>query len=333
VPGRPELKITVGSDVEFDPKAKAPLFERYLETSMPDPAMREYLQRVMGYSIIGGNPEAAFFIHWGPQTGNGKSVLMNIVRRIMGSQMSAASSKALIKTKGDKHSVEIADLAGPRILQMGETAEGAALDEEIIKGITGGDQIAARRLRESNKNWTIDGKIHILTNHKPHISASPSMKRRMHLIVWPIEILKRDQGLTEKIVANELPGVLNWLLEGCLRWQEERKVERADGESNTGLVRPTEAEMEVDEYLFEEDSLAEWFLERVNPDLVVETKSSQLYGDYQTWCWPRNIKPLSSTAFGRKLRERKILSKRKSDGIYYPLGLKVTVQSGGYFQS
>jgi putative DNA primase/helicase len=310
------------------------MFERYLATSMPDPAMREYLQRVMGYSIIGGNPEAAFFIHWGPQTGNGKSVLMNIVRRIMGSQMSAASSKALIKTKGDKHSVEIADLAGPRILQMGETAEGAALDEEIIKGITGGDQIAARRLRESNKNWTIDGKIHILTNHKPHISASPSMKRRMHLIVWPVEILKRDQGLTEKIVANELPGVLNWLLEGCLRWQEELKVERPEGESSTGLVRPAEAEIEIDEYLFEEDSLAEWFLERVNSEAEgVETKSSQLYGDYQTWCWPRNVRPLSLTAFGRKLRERKIISKRKSDGVYYPIAVKVNIQSGGFFQS
>jgi putative DNA primase/helicase len=333
VPGRPELKITVGSDVVFDPDAKAPLFERYLKTSMPDPEMREYLQRIMGYSLIGGNPEAAFFIHWGPQTGNGKSVLMNVFKAIMGSQMSAASSKALIKSKGDKHSVEIADLAGPRVLQMGETAEGAALDEEVLKGITGGDQIAARKLNQSNKNWRIDGKIHILTNHKPHISASPSMKRRMHLVVWPIEIVKADQELTSKIIANEISGVLNWLLEGCLRWQQELKVER-DGERNTGLVRPAEATMEIEEYLFEEDSLAEWFLDRVNSEAgEFETKSSQLYGDYQTWCWPKNIKPLSSTAFGRKLRERKILSKRKSDGVYYPLALKVTVGTGGYFSS
>jgi P4 family phage/plasmid primase-like protien len=333
VPGRPELKITVGSDVVFDPNAKAPMFERYLATSMPDPEMREYLQRIMGYSLIGGNPEAAFFIHWGPQTGNGKSVLMNVFKAIMGSQMSAASSKALIKSKGDKHSVEIADLAGPRVLQMGETAEGAALDEEVLKGITGGDQIAARKLNQSNKNWRIDGKIHILTNHKPHISASPSMKRRMHLVVWPIEIVKADQELTSKIIANEISGVLNWLLEGCLRWQRELKVER-DGERNTGLIRPAEATMEIEEYLFEEDSLAEWFLDRVNSEAgEFETKSSQLYGDYQTWCWPKNVKPLSSTAFGRKLRERKILSKRKSDGVYYPLALKVSVGTGGYFSS
>jgi P4 family phage/plasmid primase-like protien len=331
VEGKPELKITVGSNVVFDPAAKAPIFQRYLETSMPDPEMREYLQRVMGYSMIGGNPESAFFIHWGPQTQNGKSVLMKVIRGIMGSQMRAASSKALIKSKGDKHTVEIADLAGPRILQMGETAEGAAIEEETIKAITGGDLIAARKLNQSNQDWAIDGVIHILTNYKPHISASPSMKRRMHLIVWPIEIVKGDQDLASKILANELSGVLNWLIEGCLRWQEERKVERGDGERNTGLVRPASAEMEVDQYLFEEDSLAEWMLEQLNDETVGETKSTVLYESYKMWCWPRNIRPLSSTAFGRKLRERKIISKRKSDGMYYPIVLKVQVASGGYF--
>lgn len=332
VPGRPELKITVGSNVVFDPQATAPLFQQYLETSMPDPEMREYLQRVMGYSMIGGNPEAAFFIHWGPQTGNGKSVLMKVLRGIMGSQMRAASSKALLKTKGDKHTVEIADLAGPRVLQMGETAEGASIEEETVKAITGGDLIAARKLNQSNRDWDITGKVHIVTNYKPHISASPSMKRRMHLIVWPVEIVKADQDLPAKILANELSGVLNWLIEGCLNWQKERKVERGAGESNTGLVRPQTAEMEVDQYLFEEDSLAEWMLERLNPEAAdVETKSSVLYEDYKMWCWPRNIKPMTPTAFGRKFRERRIGSKRKGDGVYYPLALKVTVQQPGYF--
>lgn len=332
VAGAKELKITVGSNVVFDPEAKAPMFERYLAKSMPDPAMREYLQRVMGYSLIGGNPESAFFIHWGPQTGNGKSVLMKVLRGIMGSQMRAASSKALIKSKGDKHTVEIADLAGPRVLQMGETADGAQIEEETIKAITGGDLIAARKLGESNRDWQIDGKVHIVTNHKPHISASPSMKRRMHLIVWPVEVIKGDQHLADNILAHELSGVLNWFIAGCLNWQKERQVERAEDESNTGLVRPASATMEIDEYLFEEDALAEWMLERLNSEArEIETKSSTLYEDYKLWCWPKNVRVMSSTAFGRKLRERKITSKRKNDGIYYPLALKVTVQSDNFW--
>lgn len=332
VPGTPELKVTVGSNVVYDPEATAPIFQRYLESSMPDPAVREYLQRIMGYSLIGGNPEQAFFIHWGPQTNNGKTVLLNVVRRIMGSQMRAASSKSLIKTKGDKHSVEIADLAGPRILQMGETGEGAQIEEETVKQITGKDVIGARKLNESNKDWLIDGKIHILTNYLPHISASPSLKRRLHLIVWPVEIEgdKVDLDLEDKIVAQELSGVLNWLLEGCLNWQKQLSRKPEKGERKSGLSRPGQAVVDLEKYFFDEDTLAEWMLERTHEG--VETKSSTLYEDYKTWCWPKSVKPMSANAFGRKLREKKLNRIERSDANYYPLGLKTPTDINSYFK-
>jgi putative DNA primase/helicase len=287
---------------------------------MPDPAMREYLQTVMGYSITAKTTEQAYFIHWGP-TNNGKSVLMGLVRRILGSQMASASSKALIKSRNDKHSVEIADLAGPRLLQMSETAEGAALEEEIVKQVTGRDWVAARKIAQSNQDWKIEGKIHILTNYLPHISASPSMRRRTHLIIWPVEITGDaiDLDLEDKIAAHELSGVLNWLVSGCLRWQENLKAKPAPGERKTGLLKPHQAVMDLERYMEEEDQLAEWISDRTEEG--GPTKAGQLYEDYRIWCFPKGIKPMSATAFGRKLREKKIEKTERSAGNYYGLVL------------
>lgn len=319
VKGTPELKMTVSSTVKFDSEATAPKFQRYLETSMPDVTMREYLQTAIGYSVTNSTKEQAFFIHWGPQTNNGKSVLFNLIRVIMGSQMAAASSKALIRSRNDKHSVEIADLAGPRILQMGETAEGAALEEDVIKSITGSDEIAARKIQQSNRDWRIKGKIHILTNHLPHISASPSMKRRTHLIVWPVEITDVNLDLEDEIKAAEMSGVLNWVIAGCLKWQENLKKTPEPGTRKTGLIRPIQALMDLERYMEEEDQLSEWLTDRTEEG--GPTKSSLLYEDYRIWCFPKGTKPMSATAFGRKLRERKIEKIEKSAGNFYDLVL------------
>jgi P4 family phage/plasmid primase-like protien len=334
IDGAAEQMISKGTYVEFDPTAECPLFETYLKSSMPDQSMREYLQAIMGYSATGSTIEQAFFIHWG-ETNNGKSVLMNILRELLGEHMGSASSKALVRSKGEKHSVEIADLAGPRFLQMSETAEGDHLEEATIKQITGGDRIAARKIAQSNQEWRIAGKIHILTNHLPHISPSASNKRRLHLVRWPVEIKKPDLRLEEKIRVAELPGVLNWLVRGAQMWAENLEQTQVAGEGRpTGLVRPHTAQADLDEYLFDEDELAQWLMEATTATDVPAAKASTAYQSYKQWKWTRGGKELSQTAFGKKLKERKIDSKRKTDGVYFHFALRIPVDANstdGFF--
>jgi P4 family phage/plasmid primase-like protien len=316
--------VSKGTDVCFDPEAKAPLFEAYLRSSMPDVAQREYLQAVMGYSVTGSTIEQAFFIHWG-ETNNGKSVLFNVTRPLLGEHMGSASSKALIRSKGDKHTVELADLAGPRLLQMSETEEGAHLEEATIKQITGGDMIAARKIAQSNQEWRITGKIHILTNELPHISPTPSNRRRLHLVKWPVEIKRPDLDLEAKIRASELPGVLNWLVAGVQLWLANLEQTKAAGEGRpTGLIRPHMAAADLDEYLHDEDELAQWLLERTDAAEEPVTKASVAYQSYETWKWTRGGKALTQTAFGKKLKEKKIGWASKRDGNYYALTLRAS---------
>jgi P4 family phage/plasmid primase-like protien len=317
-----EQMVSKGTYVEFNPEAEAPLFQRYLETSMPDSAMRDYLQAICGYSATGSTVEQAFFIHTG-QTNNGKSVLMNILRELLGEHMGSASSKALVKTKNDKHSVELADLAGPRLLQMSETEEGAHLEEATIKQVTGGDRIAARKIAQSNQEWRIKGKIHILTNHLPHITPSPSNRRRIHLVKWPVEIKRPDLDLEEKIKQQELPGVLNWLVAGVQRWTADLKATLEAGEAQrpTGLIRPHTALMDLDEYLQDEDELGQWIMECTDGAGDVWTKSSTLYQSYKMWKFSRGGKELTQTTFSKKLKERGINRDARRDANYFQIRL------------
>jgi putative DNA primase/helicase len=256
---------------------------------------------------------------------------MNVMRELLGEHMGSASSKALVRSKGEKHSVEIADLAGPRFLQMSETAEGDHLEESTIKQITGGDRIAARKIAQSNQEWRITGKIHILTNHLPHISPSASNKRRLHLIHWPVEIERPDLRLEEKIRVAELPGVLNWLVEGVKMWSANLEQTQVAGEGRpTGLVKPHAATADLDEYLLDEDELGQWLLEVTLETDAPTTKASTAYQSYRTWKWQRGGKEMSQTAFGKKIKERQVDATRKRDGIYFHFSLKTPVEVGSW---
>src|ERR1051326_3884568 len=127
---------------------------------------------------------------------------MDILGALLGEYSGGADPKALIETKNEQHSTHIASLAGPRFLMMSETARGARLSDTLIKNITGGDIVTARKLYKENQDLKIVGKIHMVTNHLPHIVASPSTNRRIQLINWPVEIAedKIDLQLARKII-------------------------------------------------------------------------------------------------------------------------------------
>lgn len=309
-PVRQDDYISVASPVLHDPEMPTPHFNRFLETSIPDPGVRDFLQKVLGYSMTGSNPEQKMFIHHGSTTANGKSVLMNVMARVLGDHFSPASEKTIIRQKSmqsQRIGQDMVDMVGPRFLIVSETGEGGFLDSEMVKSVTSGDLRADRPHARANVKYRVMGKIHLVTNHMPHITPDSAMRRRLAVIPWTQSFVDNPDPNLEKKIAGELPGILAWLVRGAIRWYAD-----FEHSGKTGLEEPAAVRAELDGFIEEEDELGQWLSENcttfVSSSPKDWTPNSDLYQDYLRWRTASLLQgqPLAKNAFGRRLTGKSI---------------------------
>jgi len=298
----PSLMLRRQIPFAYDPEAKAPRWDAFLERVMPSPEMRDYLQRIVGYTITGSTREQVVFFHVGPPA-TGKSVFLDVLNMLLGDFAGIVPSSTLLSKKMEQHPADIMSMEGRRMLALDETPEGARLDESLIKRLSGETKQTARGMGENWREFKLVGKVHLVTNHDPHISDDPAMHRRLHYIPWVVQIPvhERIQGLAALMMAEEASGILAWAVRGTSRWRED------------GLARPAEAEMARDIYLASEDEFGEFIRE----ELVLGasnafTESKKVFQRYVQWCEAQRMKPMSMVAFGRKLSARGVETARTS---------------------
>lgn len=289
----PNLLLRRQVPVEYDPHAKAPRWEAWLNQMMPDEEMRSYLQRVFGYSITGLTGEQVVFIHHGPPA-TGKSVFLRIIEALMGELARVVPPTTLLTKKQEQHPTDIMGLEGRRVLQVSETAEGARLDEALVKRLSGEETLTARGMGQDFRDFRLTGKVHLVTNHLPHISDDDATRRRIHLIQWQVTIPEEEriQGLADELIRDELPGILAWAVEGSLQWKKQK------------LDRPGSAHLAALDYFEEEDEFGMFLDDKLVPTEVVWTSNTAVYRYYSQWCSATNIKPMSQVAFSRKMTKR-----------------------------
>lgn len=234
------------------PGGDCPLWQAFLRKSLGgDIELISYIQRMLGYALTGDTREQALFFLYGPG-GNGKGVLLNTVHHIMGDYSKTAAVNTFIDSKNDQHSTDLAGLRGARLVTASETEKGRRWAEAKIKSLTGGDTISARFMRQDNFEFVPQLKLIISGNHKPGLrSVDEAIRRRFNLVPFTIKIPEheKDRMLPERLKA-EWPGILGWLIEGCLAWQR------------VGLQQPRAVKDATDEYLSSEDALGTWIEER-----------------------------------------------------------------------
>lgn len=311
---RLEDYISIASPVVYDPEMPIPHFQRFLETSHPDPEVRDFLQKVLGYSITNETCEQKMFIHFGSKTANGKSVLMNVLAAILGDHLAPASEKTIIKQKSmasQRIGQDMVDLGGHRFLMLNETQEGGHLDNETVKSVTSGDLRADRPHARANIKHIITGKIHLITNHLPHITPDPAMRRRLVIIPWTQTFVDNPDPHLEAKLASELPGILAWLVQGSIRWYADYA-----SHSRTGLEEPAAVARELDVFFDEEDEVGSWINDNcsrlsADSDPKAWTSNKALYADYTNWRFSSGLQgqPIAMNAFGRRLQAKGLEAK------------------------
>jgi putative DNA primase/helicase len=222
-PHRPEDMMTKLAAVKYDPAAKSPRWKRFLqEVFEPHPDLIDFIQRAVGYSLTGDTREECLLLLWGLGR-NGKGTLIKILASMLGDYAGTADFSAFVQRRHDNGPRDdIANMKGKRFVSAQESREGAALAESLIKWLTGGDRVRARRLYENSYEFDPTHKIWLATNHKPVIRGTDSaIWSRLKLIPFEVSFEGREDKTLKQALLRELPGILAWALEGCRLWQKE----------------------------------------------------------------------------------------------------------------
>lgn len=213
--------LTKVMPVEFDPEAKCPRFDAFLQQIQPNIEMRRFLQRWFGLSMSGMDIQKLAFFHGGGA--NGKSVLVDLMARIFGDYAATAKIESLTgknKKSGSDSQPDLIPLIGARFVRTSEPEEGERLQEGLVKALTGGEPMMVRALYTDMIVFQPIFKLTISGNHLPDIrGGDDGIWRRLMLVQFPVQIPEHKRipkKELDEILWAERAGILNWLVEGLL---------------------------------------------------------------------------------------------------------------------
>lgn len=293
-----EDRITKVCGCIYDPAAKAPKWEKFLDRIMGgNQNLIAFLQRAAGYSLTGNTGERAFFCCHGAGA-NGKSTFLNTILGITGDYGHTVEADTYCIARSDSVRNDLAGLKGVRFAVSTESRKGKRLDEQIIKQLTGGgDKVRARFLFQEYFEFQPECKIWWAFNTTPRITDSTaSIWDRVKLIPFTVTIPEADRDLhLPSKLWKEAPGILNWMLAG---YTEYLRI---------GLKEPAEVRAATADYRENKDTFADFINDMCLVDPAVTCEATSLYQTYLKWMnyeAPDDKHPKSQRAFGFEMNDR-----------------------------
>lgn len=297
-------------NANHDPEARSGYFEAFLARIQPDPAVRAFLQRSIGYSLFGSVPERSFWILYG--TGNnGKSVFTNLFNNLLGEYASTTTTATVMQGNQSAIPNDVARLKGKRFILVPETEENERLNSALIKRLSGGDTVSARYLFGEWFDFYFSGKLWITTNHKPIITDhSKGLWDRLKLVPFAenipaAEVVKADDLMSR--LLSEVDGVLSWATQGARDYHDLKDLDTPDVIKN-----------EIAMYRHEQDSIAQFIEERCQTleqarqeaperyysESEFQIANSDLYAAYRKFCDANGEYARSHRRLSQNLKER-----------------------------
>ena len=264
-------------DILFENNSATSLWEETVRAILPDPAVRRWMQKFMGYCLTGSTEEEKFVVAYGPG-GCGKGTFFETVAAAMGDYKSVVPVDILLTSNvyngGNNPTPELAKLPGKRYVLSSESNKNRRMDEAKVKLLTGGDTLTARHLHADPFEFQPSFKLVLQTNYLPSISDAmdKGIRRRLVIVPFTAKIEKRDPKLKQKLLQPEnQQACLAWCVEGAKLWQQE------------GLEDfPTEMQKAANSFYEESDLLQQWLDERTEPSLGF-LKFDRALKDFNEW--------------------------------------------------
>lgn len=312
--------ITRLAGASYNPDATAPTWLRFLDdVTGGDKDLQIYLQCMVGYMLTGSTREQCIFFLYGDGS-NGKSTFLEILAELLGTYaMNAQSDTITARRSSDGPRTDIARLKGARLVTISECPADVWLDEAIVKQLTGGDVVTARYLYGREFEFRPEFKLIMATNHKPRIRGTDAgIWRRIRLVPFTQRIPeeKQDLQLPDKLRA-ELPGILNWALEGLRQW-----MQASSGGKRRGLPHCAAVDSATAEYRGEQDRLKQFLDDCTEAAPSYTIQAGVLYQVYRKWCEENGERyPLTGTKFGREMVKSLQRTKTRANFAYQDVRL------------
>ena len=327
--GRPEDYIRKRTLAEWIGLLEpCPAWQKFItEVFGLDRDLTDYIQTLLGYALIGQRELHIMPVLWGKGR-NGKSTLLETIKHVLGDYAFKAESELLLEQKAAKspsgHNSAVLSLQGKRLVWTSEVGQGRRFDAARVKELTGGDTLSGRYpYGRDHIEFRPTHLLLLLTNHKPAVNPSDfALWQRIHLIPFTCSFVdtpaganefKVDLALPEKL-RNEAPGILAWLVRGCLKYQ------------SAGLVVPEKIKAAVQEYRNEEDILGKFVVEMCTLEESARVRGGELYTAYSRWCISNGYRPMRQNEFHAELGEQ-FRSEKGRYRIYH--GIQLFSQNAG----
>ena len=251
IPHNPDYKLTFALNANFNTQAAAPAWLKFLNDVQPESEMQDFIQRLMGATLLGANDIQKFPVFYG-RGGNGKSVFVDAIVSLFDELSVKLPTSALMmnNNNNDKTQNELFRARAARFLYATETAQNNTLNESVIKDITGGEKITARALYKETIEYYPRFVPFLIGNYRPNIkTADYGTWRRVLLIPWNVEIAPEKRIDKTKLIMSfmsEADGVLNWVLDGVRKF------------NYSGLNIPMDVTAATEEYKSDSDLIGEF---------------------------------------------------------------------------
>lgn len=312
VPHDEKFETITSIDIDYDPDAKCPLFEKFLEDVLPDENVRQTVQEIFGSIFIDRSKIKYEYIAMMLGTGsNGKSVLFEVIEDVLGkNNISNFSIYDLTEHPNSDYKIAYAN---GKMLNYCSDMDKKDISGGKFKALVSGESIPARFPNE--KPFMADMLPVLIANLNSMPITSDNTNgdfRRKVVIPFNRTFTKEeaDKELPSKI-KKERVGVLNWIIEGTKRMRKNKGnltwsdvidnaniQARIDGNSTLSFLRES----------------------NINPKDAGGTKEivllSEVFTKYKDYCNMNNFKACSLNKFSAALRGEGFEYNRQSTGYY-----------------
>ncbi|MFC1334834.1 MAG: hypothetical protein G8D91_09155 [gamma proteobacterium symbiont of Clathrolucina costata] len=286
--------MTKSANVDYVPEADCPEWKAFIQKiTKGDSELAGFLKRIAGQAMLGRLGKDKLPIFYGSGS-NGKSTFVDVLNDLFGEYASATSSSVVMS---DRSSTEyyLAPLKGLRLLLLNETKKGQKMAEEIVKMMVDSGEITARYPKGRVFSFQPLFTPILSTNHKPRISGADfGIWRRIYLVPFTYRFKDEEKiaGFREKVLRPEMPGILNWCIEGCMAYQKR------------GLDAPESVMFATDEYRRQQDKIGSFISERYREQTDGRIRLKQVHTQFSKWCEENKLPAQGIIEFRNDLVDR-----------------------------